>query len=43
VGRSVTATVLVALAVGVAAVPAQVPGLVVPGSSGAMHAMKAMR
>jgi predicted metal-binding membrane protein len=43
VGRSVTATVLVALAVGVAAVPAHVPGLVVPGSSGAMHAMKEMR
>jgi predicted metal-binding membrane protein len=42
VGRAVTATVLVALAVGVAVAPSDVPGLVVPGSSGAMHAMKAM-
>jgi predicted metal-binding membrane protein len=42
VGRAVTASVLVALAVGVAVAPTHVPGLVVPGSSGAMHAMKAM-
>jgi predicted metal-binding membrane protein len=42
VGRAVTATVLVALAVGIAVAPGDVPGLVVPGSSGAMHAMKAM-
>jgi predicted metal-binding membrane protein len=39
--RLATAAVLVALAVGVLAAPANVPGLVVPGSS-AMHAMKAM-
>jgi predicted metal-binding membrane protein len=39
--RLATAIVLAALAVGVLAVPDQVPGLVVPGSGG-MHAMKAM-
>ena len=39
--RLATATVLGALAIGVLAAPAQVPGLVVPGSSG-MHAMKGM-
>jgi predicted metal-binding membrane protein len=37
-----TAAVLAALAIGVAASPSNVPGLVVPGSQGAMHAMKAM-
>jgi predicted metal-binding membrane protein len=42
VGRMVTATILIALAVGIAAAPGQVPGLVVPDSSGAMHAMKVM-
>lgn len=42
VGRAVTATVVLALAVGVAVAPKDVPGLVVPGSSGAMHAIKAM-
>jgi predicted metal-binding membrane protein len=38
----VTAAVLVALAVGIAATPGAVPGLVVPGSS-APHAMNGMR
>ena len=42
VGRAVTATVLVALAIGVAVAPGHVPGLVVPGPSGTVHAMKAM-
>jgi predicted metal-binding membrane protein len=37
-----TASVLVALAVGILAAPHEVPGLVVPGSHGAMHAMGAM-
>jgi predicted metal-binding membrane protein len=37
-----TAGVLVVLAVAILAVPHDVPGLVVPGSSGSMHAMKAM-
>lgn len=36
------AAILLALAVGVAASPGDVPGLVVPGSSIAMHAMKDM-
>jgi predicted metal-binding membrane protein len=36
-----TAGVLVALAVAMLAVPHEVPGLVVPGSHGSMHAMKA--
>lgn len=38
-----TAVVLLALAIGVAASPADVPGLVVPGSPAAMHAMRAMQ
>jgi predicted metal-binding membrane protein len=42
-GRAVTATVLVALAAGIVIAPGHVPGLVVPGSSGAMHAMSSMR
>ena len=37
-----TAGVLVVLAVAILAVPHQVPGFVVPGSSGSMHAMGAM-
>jgi predicted metal-binding membrane protein len=37
-----TAAVLVALAIAVVAVPRSVPGLVVPGSPAAMHAMNAM-
>jgi predicted metal-binding membrane protein len=37
-----TAGVLLALSIGIAIAPADVPGLVVPGGSGAMHAMKAM-
>jgi predicted metal-binding membrane protein len=37
-----TAAVLLALAIGVAASPSNVPGLVVPGSPSAMHAMKQM-
>jgi predicted metal-binding membrane protein len=37
-----TAAVLLALAIAVAAAPDAVPGLVVPGSHGAMHAMNAM-
>ena len=37
-----TAIVLAVLAVGVIAMPEHVPGLVVPGSGGGMHAMKAM-
>jgi predicted metal-binding membrane protein len=37
-----TAGVLVVLAVAILAVPHEVPGLVVPGSPGSMHAMKAM-
>jgi predicted metal-binding membrane protein len=36
-----TAAVLLALSVGIAMAPADVPGLVVPGGSGATHAMKA--
>jgi len=40
--RLATAGVLVALAVAILAVPHEVPGFVVPGSSGSMHAMKAM-
>ncbi|HMD56725.1 MAG TPA: DUF2182 domain-containing protein [Solirubrobacteraceae bacterium] len=40
--RVATATVLAALAVGVLSAPHDVPGLVVPGSPGAMHAIKAM-
>ena len=42
VTRFATAGVLVALAVAILAVPHEVPGFVVPGSSGSMHAMKAM-
>jgi predicted metal-binding membrane protein len=37
-----TAVVLLALTVGIVASPHEVPGLVVPGSHAAMHAMKAM-
>lgn len=37
-----TAAVLAVLAAGVLVAPQQVPGLVVPGASGGMHAMKAM-
>jgi predicted metal-binding membrane protein len=37
-----TAAVLLTLSVGIAVAPADVPGLVVPGGSGAIHAMKAM-
>jgi predicted metal-binding membrane protein len=40
--QAVTATVLVGLAFGVAVTPGHVPGLVVPSSHGAMHAMRAM-
>ncbi len=40
--RAATALVLVALAVGILAAPHNVPGLVVPGSTGAMHAMNSM-
>jgi predicted metal-binding membrane protein len=36
------AVILLALAVGIAAAPGDVPGLVVPGSPGAAHAMKSM-
>ncbi len=38
-----TAALLLALAIGVLVAPHAVPGLVVPGSHGAMHAMNAMR
>jgi predicted metal-binding membrane protein len=38
-----TAAILIALAIGVLAAPDSVPGLVVPGSHGAMHAMGAMQ
>jgi predicted metal-binding membrane protein len=37
-----TAGLLVGLAVAILAVPGDVPGFVVPGTSGSMHAMKAM-
>jgi len=37
-----TAAILLVLAVAVVAAPSSVPGLVVPGSSGAMHTMHAM-
>ena len=37
-----TAGVLVVLAVAILAMPHEVPGLVVPGAPGSMHAMKAM-
>ena len=40
--KMVSACVLVVLAVAILAVPHDVPGLVVPGSPGAMHSMKAM-
>ncbi len=40
--RVATAGVLVVLGVAILAVPHEVPGFVVPGSSGAMHAMKTM-
>jgi predicted metal-binding membrane protein len=38
-----TAAILIALAIGVLAAPDSVPGLVVPGSHSAMHAMGAMQ
>lgn len=41
--RLATAAVLAALTFGVLAAPHDVPGLVVPGSPGAIHAMKVMR
>jgi hypothetical protein len=37
-----TAGVLAVLAVAILAVPHELPGFVVPGSSGSMHAMKAV-
>jgi hypothetical protein len=37
-----TAVILLALAIAVAAVPHDVPALVVPGAHGAMHGMQAM-
>ena len=40
--RVATAVVLLALAAAILAVPHALPGFVVPGSSGSMHAMKAM-
>jgi predicted metal-binding membrane protein len=40
--KVVTAGVLVVLAVGILAAPRDVPGFVVPGASGAVHAAKAM-
>ena len=40
--KVLTAGVLVVLAVAMLTVPHEVPGFVVPGSSGSMHAMKAM-
>ncbi len=40
--RVATAVVLVVLALSILAVPHDVPGFVVPGSSGSTHAMKAM-
>lgn len=42
VSRIATACVLVVLAAAILAVPHDVPGFVVPGSAGTMHAMKAM-
>jgi predicted metal-binding membrane protein len=42
IARVTTAIVLAALALGVLVAPHDVPGLVVPSSPGAMHAMKAM-
>ncbi len=42
VGTVGVASVLVALAIGVAAVPGQVPALTIPGSPAALHAMEAM-
>jgi predicted metal-binding membrane protein len=42
VARVTTAAILVVLAVGVLAVPQEVPGFVVPSSSGSMQAMKMM-
>jgi predicted metal-binding membrane protein len=41
--RLANATVLAALAIGVLVVPHDVPGLVVPGSSGATHVMHSMK
>ncbi|MBV8431525.1 MAG: DUF2182 domain-containing protein, partial [Solirubrobacterales bacterium] len=41
-GIALVSAVLAALAVGVAAAPADVPGLTIPGSPGAMRAMQAM-
>ena len=38
-----TAGLLLVLAIAVVAVPHDVPGLVVPGSHGAMHAMSTMQ
>jgi predicted metal-binding membrane protein len=42
-GTGVVAAALAALAIGIAAAPAKVPGLTIPGSPAAMHAMAAMR
>jgi predicted metal-binding membrane protein len=41
-GTAVVAAVLAALAVGIAAAPREVPGLTIPGSGSAMHAMSGM-
>jgi predicted metal-binding membrane protein len=41
-GTVATAAVLVVLAVAILALPHDVPGFVIPGSPGSMHAMKAM-
>jgi predicted metal-binding membrane protein len=43
VATAATAAVLVALALGIAISPPEVPGLVVPGAHGAMHTMTTMR
>jgi predicted metal-binding membrane protein len=40
--RLATSGVLVVLAIAILALPYEVPGLVIPGSSGSVHAMKAM-
>ena len=40
--RLATAGVLAVLAIAILAVPHELPGFVVPGSSGSMHAMNAM-
>jgi predicted metal-binding membrane protein len=41
--KILTATLVVVLALAILTLPQQVPGFVVPGSSGAMHAMHAMQ